>query len=108
MRWAWSLFVVASIVIVAMVIWNNHARSQVRQPAPGPVPFCASIEEIEHKLGTEYGETRFATGTMGLRNHSMITYRNPRTGSWTIVAVRIDGHACVLAAGGGFETGEEL
>lgn len=62
---------------------------------------CAPKALIEEALGTQFGEAAFA---MGLAVGNIVKFfSNPQSGSWTVVVVRPDGIACVVAQGENFE-----
>lgn len=106
-HWWWSVFVALSIAIVALLIaivvlgvWSQHARSQIQQPFSA----CPSLDALRQQLSAQYGERRFAVGTIGDgKRRAMHIYVNPQTRSWTLVGVEVDGTACPIAGGGGFE-----
>jgi hypothetical protein len=62
---------------------------------------CGKIQDVAAQLGSIYGEMVFAAGVA--TNQSVKFLGNPRTGTWTMVAIRPDGIACVIANGDGLE-----
>lgn len=66
-------------------------------PALAQVP-CASHEAIVEKLTNVYEETRIGRGLQSPTSLFEI-WRSPENGSWTIVLLRPEGKACVIATG---------
>jgi hypothetical protein len=70
-------------------------------PAAADAASCAPKGMIEEALGTRFGEVAFA---MGVAVGNLVKFfSNPQSGSWTVVVVRPDGMACVVAQGESLE-----
>jgi hypothetical protein len=66
-------------------------------PAMAQGPQCGPKLEVATQLVERFGEVPIATGITF--NNSMKFFGNPKTGSWSLIFIRPDGIACVLAAG---------
>lgn len=62
---------------------------------------CGPKQLVFDSLIARYGETAFASGTS--ISYAVKFYGNPKSGSWSIVAIKPDGTACVIAEGEGLE-----
>lgn len=62
---------------------------------------CAPKEMVIEQLGDRYGEVTFASGIA--IDSSVKFFGNPQTGTWSMVVIRPDGLACVIATGEGLE-----
>ena len=70
-------------------------------PALAAVPKCAPHNEMVALLSAKYKEAPKGLGLVhGTRVVELFV---SRAGSWTIVATRLDGKACILAAGKDWE-----
>ena len=59
---------------------------------------CAARDEVVAKLAQRFGETLRSAGLQ--RAEGLVeVYASERTGTWTILLIRPDGTACLLAAG---------
>jgi hypothetical protein len=63
--------------------------------------FCASIDQVVKRLGSEFGEHLSAAG-LGSQGQMMAIYSNPESGTWTITVTTPDRVSCVIATGKGF------
>ena len=66
-------------------------------PASANVSQCGLKQTVTDELAGRFGEVPIVSGIS--MNNSMKFFGNPRTGSWSMVVVRPDGLACVLAIG---------
>ena len=66
-------------------------------PAAAESPQCGPKKAVASQLAEQFGEVPIVSGIS--LNNSMKFFGNPRTGSWSMVFVRPDGVACVLAVG---------
>ena len=66
-------------------------------PAVAQGPQCGPKLEVATQLAQRFGEVPIASGIAF--NNSMKFFGNPKTGSWSLIFIRPDGMACVLAAG---------
>ena len=62
---------------------------------------CGPKQMVAQQLGDRYGEVTFASGVS--TENSVKFFGNPRTGTWSMVIIRPDGVACVIAIGDGLE-----
>lgn len=82
-------------LLLAVMYWiATPSRSQVPQP-------CPPSDAMADTLQRQYGETVTAGGVLGERQYMYIT-TNPLTGSFSILATRPDGTACIVLSGKGF------
>ena len=52
----------------------------------------------------QYGEHEVARGSLGNDGHKMLLLANPKTGSWTMIIVRVpDGLMCPFSSGNNFK-----
>ncbi len=58
---------------------------------------CGPKQLVFDSLIARYGETAFASGTS--ISYAVEFYGNPKSASWSIVAIKPDGMACVIAEG---------
>jgi hypothetical protein len=66
-------------------------------PASAHAAACAPKSLLEEALGNQFGEAAFA---MGIAVGNVVKFfSNPESGSWTILVVRPDGIAGVVAQG---------
>jgi hypothetical protein len=70
-------------------------------PTPASADQCAPKQMVAQQLGDRYGEVTFASGVT--TDNSVKFFGNPRTGTWSMVIVKPDGMACVVAIGDGLE-----
>ena len=66
-------------------------------PATAESPQCGPKMAVASQLAEQFGEVPIVSGIS--LNNSMKFFGNPRSGSWSMVFVRPDGVACVLAVG---------
>lgn len=66
-------------------------------PATAESPQCGPKMAVASQLAEQFGEVPIVSGIS--LNNSMKFFGNPRSGSWSMVFVRPDGTACVLAVG---------
>jgi hypothetical protein len=66
-------------------------------PAAAESPQCGPKMAVANQLAQQFGEVPIVSGIS--LNNSMKFFGNPRTGSWSMIFVRPDGIACVLAVG---------
>jgi hypothetical protein len=66
-------------------------------PAAAESPQCGPKMAVADQLAQQFGEVPIVSGIS--LNNSMRFFGNPRTGSWSMIFVRPDGVACVLAVG---------
>ncbi len=66
-------------------------------PAAAESPQCGPKMAVAKQLAQQFGEVPIVSGIS--LNNSMKFFGNPRTGSWSMIFVRPDGIACVLAVG---------
>ena len=66
-------------------------------PASAEVSQCGPKQTVADQLAGRFGEVPIVSGIS--KNTSMKFFGNPRTGSWSMVVIRPDGIACVLAIG---------
>ena len=66
-------------------------------PAAAESPQCGPKKAVASQLAQQFGEVPIVSGIS--LNNSMKFFGNPRTGSWSMIFVRPDGIACVLAVG---------
>jgi hypothetical protein len=62
---------------------------------------CGPKQMVTEQLGERYGEVTFASGIV--IDNSVKFFGNPQTGTWSMVVIRPDGLACVIAIGEGLE-----
>lgn len=62
---------------------------------------CAPKQAVVDELAKKFGEIAFASGIA--TGNSVKFFGNAHTGSWTMVMIRPDGYACILATGDGLE-----
>jgi hypothetical protein len=62
---------------------------------------CGPKQMVTEQLGDRYGEVTFASGVVV--DNSVKFFGNPQTGTWSMVVIRPDGLACVIATGEGLE-----
>jgi hypothetical protein len=75
-------------------------------PGTAEAASCAPKALIEEALGTRFGEVAFA---MGMAVGNVVKFfSNPQSGSWTVVVIRPDGIACVVAQGENFEVDTQV
>ena len=85
---------VGAAIAVALILTALPARAQV--PA-----ICAERQEIAENLERDYAETPVARGLAA--GGLLIEVFAAPSGSFTVLATRPDGLACVLATGEGWE-----
>lgn len=68
---------------------------------------CAPHVDVVAGLAKGYGESLVATGMIDNR-HIMQTFANLEKGTWTIIAVDVDGIACLVMSGAMYETREAV
>jgi hypothetical protein len=66
-------------------------------PAAAEVVQCGPKQAVAAQLAERFGEVPIVSGIS--LNNSMKFFGNPRTGSWSMIFIRPDGVACVLATG---------
>ena len=66
-------------------------------PASADVSQCGPKQTVAEQLAGRFGEVPIVSGIS--MNTSMKFFGNPRTGSWSMIVIRPDGIACVLAIG---------
>ena len=66
-------------------------------PAAAQSPQCGPKMAVASQLAQQFGEVPIVSGIS--LNNSMKFFGNPRSGSWSMIFVRPDGIACVLAVG---------
>ncbi len=70
-------------------------------PAAATGTLCGPKQAVGDQLAQRYGEVPIVSGIS--LNNSMKFYGNPKTGSWSMVFIKPDGVACVLASGEALE-----
>lgn len=60
---------------------------------------CGPAEALHANLATRYDETPRAQGLSHTGQEIIVIYGSEASGSWSLVVVRPDGTACLLAAG---------
>ena len=80
---------------VAALLWLFAANAVMAQ-----TPNCAPRDDVIAMLAGKYGETVQGGGFSGQRGTVVFTFANLETGSWSIIEVRPDGVACLMASGG--------
>jgi hypothetical protein len=70
-------------------------------PAAAQAPQCGPKMAVANQLAQQFGEVPIVSGVS--LNNAMKFFGNPRTGSWSMIVVRPDGIACVLAVGEALE-----
>lgn len=92
---AWALNI-AAVVALAMIV-ASLLIGCVEAPKPEPVddPMCADAVALSRSLGAQYSERPLGIGMSSLGRHVLMV--GPK--SWTVLALREDGKACVVAAG---------
>ena len=68
---------------------------------PASAAQCGPKQIVAEQLGNRYGEVNFASGVAV--GSTVKFFGNPRTGTWSMVTIKPDGTACVIAMGEGFE-----
>ena len=66
-------------------------------PAAADVAQCGPKKAVAAQLAERFGEVPIVSGISS--NNSMKFFGNPRTGSWSMIFIRPDGVACILATG---------
>jgi hypothetical protein len=66
---------------------------------------CGDREGVVAKLTEKYGETRRGSGLAG-PGAIFEVFASEETGTWTILKVTVDGWACVMAVGEGWQDDE--
>lgn len=99
-----SLFLTALIVgalhvgiVIAALAWMMWATPADAQPQ---VP-CAPYGRLSEELARKYGER--VTGMGIINNRTLMHVFVSDKGSWSVVVVGVDGNACIVAAGQGWE-----
>ena len=69
--------------------------------ASADVVQCGPKKAVADQLAGRFGEVPIVSGIS--LNNSMKFFGNPRTGSWSMIFIRPDGVACVLATGDALE-----
>jgi hypothetical protein len=80
-----------AIVLVAATLLSSSANAGQ----------CGPKQMVIEQLGDRYGEVTFASGVV--IGNSVKFFGNPQTGTWSMVVIRPDGLACVIAIGEGLE-----
>jgi hypothetical protein len=69
-------------------------------PAQAQQRPCAPVQVMQESLASEYGETpAFIAAAGEAGDLAVATFINPKTNSFSILVVRPDGIACMIAAG---------
>jgi hypothetical protein len=71
----------------------------VSGPAVPATINCGPKQTVSDTLSKQFGETAFASGVAA--DQQIKFFGNPRTGSWSMVVIRPDGIACIVAIGEG-------
>jgi hypothetical protein len=82
--------------ILALLTFCETAHGQTR-------PNCAPRDMVVVRLAERYGETRHAMG-LGANNTVFELFASEETGTWTITTTTVNGLACLVASGEGFES----
>lgn len=69
--------------------------------APANASPCGPKQLIADQLDKRYGEVAFASGVAV--GSTVKFFGNHRTGTWSMVMIKPDGMACVIATGEGLE-----
>lgn len=83
------------------ILLSLVALLSASMPALAGAASCAPKAVIEDALGGQFAETPFATGIAA--GNMVKFFGNAESGSWTVVVVRPDGVACVVAQGENLE-----
>jgi hypothetical protein len=62
---------------------------------------CAETGEVESQLKNKFGEIEFGIGVSD--SHAFKFFHNPKSKTWTVVAIQPNGIACIIAAGESLE-----
>ena len=87
------------LVLAALVAAFFMAAPASAQMFPRTVRIpCSGPDALPNLLARDYGET---VTEQGIADGALVQlWRNPETGSWTILMVMPDGMVCALAGGG--------
>lgn len=90
-----------ALAAIAIAI-ASPALAQCTPALAQAAPPCGPRAVIVARLASAFGET---VAYVGLSDDgaTVETYANPKTGTWTLLAVDPAGAACVVTYGGGFE-----
>ena len=83
---------IAMIAPVVILTGPAYAQSQ-----------CGPLEDVLSILANKYTESTVAVG-MADNGMALQVIASPKGGSWTIIALRPDGIACILATGHDWST----
>jgi hypothetical protein len=83
------------------VFWIAMLMTGMAWPASANVSQCGPKQTVAEQLAGRFGELPIVSGIS--MNNSMKFFGNPKTGSWSMVFIRPDGMACVLAIGEALE-----
>lgn len=61
-------------------------------------PACDDYRELTHVLGQHYAEAPVSAG-LNADGNLLQVFSAPAAGTWTMVSVRPDGRACIVAVG---------
>lgn len=95
-------FIVAALALAGiglLFLWVRPAHSQT-MPSCRPI-----IELLAYITGPQYGETlqERAMGTFLGRPALILFFANPKTETWSMIAVPASGVGCALGAGQGWK-----
>jgi hypothetical protein len=83
--------ILAALIVLA-------AATLVTLPAHAGPPACGPRSVIVERLAARFGETRRGIGMA--RGATVVeVFASADTGTWTVLATRADGTACLLASG---------
>lgn len=80
-------------------LWLAATTLPVRASSP-----CGSYEAFAARLGDKWNETVRGRGLAAGEAYVLVLFHSASGDTWTVMAVKPDGTACVLAAGSGWET----
>jgi hypothetical protein len=64
---------------------------------------CAPYDGVTQQLAARFGEERQSSGYQESGSAIVEVWVNPRTGTWTILRITLDGRACMIGSGGHFK-----
>lgn len=97
-------FVLGVSVLLGVVMWVMiflavSALGAFGQTAPSG-PTCGEWPRLAHALTSKYDESQTWAG-LAADGHQIEIWQNAGSGSWTMLRVRPDGQACIVATGEG-------
>ena len=87
---------ILALVIIAMYVIANPARSQ-EQPPQMP---CMPRALLEKAIQNKYGESTVGAGLNAAG--AIYVMANPQTCTWTMIQLRPDNVACIISGGKGW------